>query len=201
MSTPPAPSASTSPAQGSPTTASHPFRAGAVYFLALMLFVDFLVAVTMLVTDKNLQTDFGANPAGSMIAGYYLHWWGVAAIALADLLVALMVGMSASRLQKRISMAGKAPSWLATLWSLLAIVAMVGIVATYQQVGFPSAQEFAKYLFGPQTYTYQGNGVGPYIPWLYDLMLIAFVVTLVASRAAVRSFASPKPQMPTVPYR
>ncbi len=160
-----------------------PPGAGAVWLLALLLGLDFLLAVVMLATDKNLQTDFGAQPAGSMIAGYYLHWWGVLAIAVIDLVAVVIVGFAASRGTPSSGVVRRRVSIVAALWAALVAVAMVGIVATYSQVGFSSATDFAKYLFVPSPYPYSLS----YIPWLYDGMLVVDLLTLaVAVWAFVR---------------
>ncbi|HEV8050829.1 MAG TPA: hypothetical protein VGP88_09600 [Thermoplasmata archaeon] len=144
--------------------------------VGLLLLLDFLVAIVMLATDKNLQTNFGAVPA------YYVHWYGVLAIAVVTLLAALAVLSLASPM-----MTNRMPRTRPTMvlyaalgWSVLVILAMVGIVESYAQVGFPSANEFAKYLFGTSAYP----GALSYIPWLYDLMLTLFVLTALAAAAA-----------------
>ncbi len=78
---------------------------------------------------------------------------------------------------------------------MLAIVAMVGIVESWQAVGFSSMSEFEKYLFGTSAYPF----VLSYIPWLYDLLLVAYVLTAIVGIVAVmgmRSWARP-PAAPT----
>jgi len=65
-------------------------------------------------------------------------------------------------------------------WSVIVILAMVGIVESYSQVGFSSASEFSKYLFGTSAYP----GALSYIPWLYDAMLGLFVLTAIVAAAA-----------------
>jgi hypothetical protein len=145
--------------------------------LGLLLFVDFLISVVMLATDKNLQTDFGS------VAPYYLHWYGVLAMAIVDLLAALTLLSFAAVPMLR----GRAPSFQRVavvgglVWSVLAMLAMVGIVETYQQVGFPSANAFATYLFGVTPYP----DALSYIPWLYDLLLVAYLLTAVVGVWAV----------------
>ena len=106
-------------------------------------------------------------------------------IALLDLWLAIATGVSALRLRTKIGMMEKFPSYAAGLWSVIALLAMVGIVTTYSQVGFSSLEQFAQYLFDPVPYP---NTLS-YIPWLYDVMLAAFVITLAAALGSVRSFA------------
>lgn len=167
-----------------PTASGPQPRAGPIYFLSAMLFLDFIIAVVMLYTDQNLQTDFG------IVKPYYIHWWGVLAIALMDLLLATGVGTSISLARKNPSRVWRVLSKLAFTWAILVLVVMVGAVATYQQVGFSSETEWAKYLFLPSFYP----GALPYIPWLYDAMLILTLVTIVSGWLAIRSY---RPSLPT----
>jgi hypothetical protein len=158
-------------------TPPDPTPRGLAILTGLLLFVDFLVAVVMLATDKNLQTDFGAIPGG-----YYSHWYGVLALAVVTLLASLAVFSLASPMMT-MKMPRTRPSMVlfaALGWSVLVVVAMVGIVETYSQVGFASANDFAKYLFG----TTAAAGSLPYIPWLYDLMLGLFALTAIVAAAA-----------------
>jgi hypothetical protein len=155
-----------------PDTTPHRLAA----LVGLLLLVDFVVALVMLATDKNLQTDFGGAPA------YYSHWYGVVAIAVVTLLAALAVlSLASPSMSARMPRSRPAMVLFAALgWSVLVVLAMVGIVETYSQVGFPSAGEFAKYLFGTSAYP----GALSYIPWLYDLMLVLFVLTALAAAGA-----------------
>jgi hypothetical protein len=115
----------------------------------------FVLSAVMLVTDKNLQNDFGA-----MSSGYYLHWYGVLAMAIIDLIGAILLFTVRSRLVLK----------LGVLVSGLFSLALVGVVFTYSQVGFASAGDFANYLFG---ITYYGGD----IRYLYDLLLAVYAVT------------------------
>jgi hypothetical protein len=137
--------------------------------LGLLLLADFLVIVVMLVTDKNLQTDFGAA------SPYYVHWYGVLAMGIVDLLAAFAVfGNFSSYGMRTMSQVNRKRVSIAALgWSVLAILALLGILATYQQVGFSSIGDFAHYLFGVTAYP----GVSSYIPWLYDLLLVLYLLT------------------------
>jgi hypothetical protein len=145
--------------------------------LGVLLLLDFLLCAVMLATDKNLQTDFG------FVAPYYLHWYGVLGMGLVDLVAAIVVfGVSMPR------MAARAPGVLrrnvgvlGLLWSLVAVAAMVGIVTSWKQVGFTSQSQFETYLFGTSAYP----GTLSYIPWLYDALLAAYVLTAVVALGAI----------------
>jgi hypothetical protein len=134
-----------------------------------LLFVDFLLLLAMLITDKNLQTDFGA------VAPYYLHWYGVLALAVVTLLFAVLTVVTAGRSTlkgNRPQMARMALT-AGAVWCWFTVVVMVGIVASYKQVGFSTANQFAQYLFGVSAYP----GALSYIPWLYDLLLALFILS------------------------
>jgi hypothetical protein len=151
---------------------------GRVSAFALFLFVDVILVAVMLVTDKNLQTNFGAQ------APYYYHWYGLLAEGILDLIVAGALVASISRSAQVRSFSSRKRVVLAGLaWTVLAILAMLGIVATYQQVGFASASEFAKYLFGVTVYP----SLPSYIPWLYDLLLAMYIVTALVGAWATRA--------------
>jgi hypothetical protein len=142
-----------------------------------LLFIDFLLLATMLVTDKNLQTDFGTVPP------YFVHWYGVLALAVVTLFFAVLIIVTGGRSSlngnrskmARLALAGGAA------WCWLSIVAMVGVLATWKQVGATSANQFAQYLFGVTPYP----GVQAYIPWLYDLLLALFIVSGIVGVTAV----------------
>ena len=116
---------------------------------SLLFLVAFGLSVLMLITDKNLQTDFG-----SISSGYYIHWYGVLAMAIADLAGAGVLLAFRSRIAVKLGVVG----------SGLLTVALLGVIATYHQVGFASAMDFANYLFGV---TYYGGD----IRYLYDALL------------------------------
>jgi len=137
----------------------------------VLFLVDLVISVVMLATDKNLQTDFGS------VAPYYIHWWGVLAMAVVDLVVGLALVFSSvpameQKMSARLRRAGTAA---AILWAVIAIGIMVGVVSEWSQLGFSSMMQFEQYLFGPTPF---GHGVLSYIPWLYDLLLAAYLVTL-----------------------
>jgi hypothetical protein len=141
-----------------------------------LLLLDFLIAVVMLATDKNLQTNFGAQ------SPYYVHWYGVLVMGIIDLLVGLVLLVSSSVA----SLKGMSPSMrrrgviAALLWTVLALVASLGIVSAYSQVGFKSMSQFAQYLFGV---THYPNALS-YIPGLYDALVFLYVVTAVVGVSA-----------------
>jgi cytochrome bd-type quinol oxidase subunit 2 len=144
-----------------------------------LFFVDLVLSVVMLVTDKNLQTDFGAQ------SPYYAHWWGVLAMAAIDLAVAAALVMSTTpAMENRMSPALRRAGTVASLvWAIVAIAVMVGISTAYSQVGFKSMSQFDQYLFGVTAYP----GALSYIPWLYDALLAAYVVTAIVGVVAVLS--------------
>jgi hypothetical protein len=145
--------------------------------LGLLLLVDFVLCAVMLATDKNLQTDFGGASA------YYAHWYGVLAMGVVDLLAALVVFVLAVRPGPAGSpgFLRRNAGALGLLWSVVAIAAMVGIVTSWKQVGFASQSQFQTYLFGTSAYP----GALSYIPWLYDALLAAYVVTAVVAIGAL----------------
>ena len=121
----------------------------------LAFFVAFAISVVMLATDKNLQTDFG-----TISGGYYAHWYGVLAMAAADLVAALVLLVRPARIWLKWGVVG----------SGLFAVALVGVIFTYAQVGFASPSDFANYLFGV---TYYGGD----IRYLYDALLATYLGT------------------------
>ena len=147
-----------------------------------LLLADFVVAAVMLVTDKNLQTDFGA------VAPYYLHWYGLLAMGVLDLLFALpLLAFWSPMMVQRTSLSVRSRLvGAAFAWTVLAIVASLGIVVTYSQVGFSSAGQFAQYLFGVTAYP----GAFSYIPGLYDLLVALYIVTAGAGALAFRHVQS-----------
>ncbi|MGA8302942.1 MAG: hypothetical protein WA691_03485 [Thermoplasmata archaeon] len=154
----------------------------------VLLLVDFVLSAVMLVTDKNLQTDFGFHSA------YYLHWYGVLAMAIVDLVVALalLVSSSPSVAQQMSSSVRRIGVIAALVWTIVAIVVSVGIVTTWSQVGFANMSQFEQYLFGVTPYP----GALYYIPWLYDLLLAAYIVTAVVGALAIRRAPTPPATAP-----
>jgi len=139
--------------------------------------LPFLVAaglsILMLATDKNLQTNFD-----TMASGYYIHWYAVLVMAVADLVGAALLLVLRSRTAVKLGVIG----------STLLTLALLGAILAYQQVGFASAMDFANYLFGV---TYYGGD----IRYLYDVLLatdIATVVGGVVGLALTRENSAPE---------
>lgn len=140
---------------------------------ALPFLVAFGLAVWMLMSDMNLQTDFGTQ------AKYYAHWYGVVAMAVVSLGAVVLLLALRSRTAVKLGVIG----------SGLLAVAMVGIIFSYSQVGFSSAGDFANYLFGVKYY-------GGDVRYLYDALLGTYVVTFligVVGLLATRPSRSPPP--------
>ena len=131
-----------------------------VYGLPFLL--AFALSVVMLVTDKNLQTDFGSVPA------YYAHWYVVLATAVLDLVGAALLLAVRGRTVFKVGVIGS---------GLLALL-FVADIFTYSQVGFSSASAFANYLFGV---TYFGGDVR----YLYDVLLAVYVATFLWGAVAL----------------
>ncbi len=142
-------------------TGSSNFRVEGALFI-----VAFIVAVVILLTDMNLQTDFGIH------ARYFIHWYGMLVIAI----VALIAGIILLTTKKRsLALAG-------TIGSALIALFLVGDLATYSQVGFTSVAQFATYLFGITKYP----GTLSYMPGMYDLLLILFILAAIAGAISLR---------------
>lgn len=129
--------------------------------------VAFLLAaalsIVMLMTDKNLRTDFG-----SMSSGYFVHWYAVLGMAVADLVGAALLLVIRSRTLVKFGVIGSGA--FAAL--------MVAVVATYSQVGFPSAVAFAQYLFGITSSS--GD-----VRYLYDVLFATYLGTFGAGVAGL----------------
>jgi hypothetical protein len=160
------------------SSVGHPIDAGSAHRTSLLclayagfFLVAFALTVVMLVTDRNLRTDFGS------VSGYYLHWWVVLITGVADILgAALLLALGSRR-----AVSG------GVLGSALIAAIFLGDIATYSTVGFASASAFAKYLFGV---TYSGGD----IRYLYDILLAVYIATviygcivLLATRSGVRA--------------
>jgi len=141
---------------------------------SLLFFVAFALSIVMLQTDSNLRTDFG-----TISSGYFSHWYVVLATAIADIVGALLLVVVASRTAVRAGVVGS---------GLLSAI-FLGDIFTYRQVGFASASDFAKYLFG-QVY-YGGD-----IRYLYDVLLAVYLITFVAGLLALRWVRPSPPPTP-----
>ncbi len=158
-----------------------PKKTSAIY--SSLFFLSFILAVVMLVTDKNLQTGFNCSPTTDsncvLIGGYFLHWWAVVAAAVASVLGGILLVTVGTR---RAILGGIVGSGLLTLIFL-------GDIATYAQVGFSSASDMANYLFGV---TYYGGD----IRYLYDALLAVYIVTFIVGWIALRAARPGKPAPP-----
>lgn len=145
--------------------------------LGVLLLLDFVLAAVMLATDKNLQTDFGGQ------AAYYSHWYGVLAMGVIDLVVGatLLASSSLPGLKRMSPSARRGGVTAALVWTILALAVSLGIVASYQQVGFANMNQFAQYLFGVTPYP----GALSYIPGLYDAVIVFYAVSAVVGAFAI----------------
>lgn len=148
-----------------------------------LLLLDFVVLLVMLATDKNLQSDFGG------VSPYYSHWYGLLALGVLTLIagVAILALGGRTGSDGRPSTLGRCALWGGGILPWVAVAAMIGILATYQQVGFSSASQFAQYLFGVTAY----SGTLSYVPWLYDLLLALFLVSAVVGLIAIVKVRAP----------
>ncbi|MHB8351074.1 MAG: hypothetical protein ACYDFT_00010 [Thermoplasmata archaeon] len=139
-----------------------------------LFLLAFLLSVWMLLTDNNLKTNFGLQSSG-----YFVHWYVIAVLTLADLAGGILLLAVGTR---RAVAAG-------VFGSGLAVLIFLGAILTYAQVGggyFTSPTEFAKYLFGITP------SVGD-VRYLYDGLL---AVTFAAGLAILRRRPSPHSTAP-----
>ncbi len=135
----------------------------------LLFLIAFALSVVMLATDQNLRTDFH-----TVTSGYYAHWYVVLVTAVADLFGGLLLLGLGTRTAVKGGVVG----------SGLLVVLFVGDVATYHQVGFQTAGDFADYLFG---ITYYGGD----IRYLYDALLAVYVVAFLVGLLLLWSLREP----------
>jgi len=128
-----------------------------IFVVGILLLIDFLITMLILLTDHNLQTDFGITKP------YFIHWYGLLITGIIDLVGAAIIFAKPTPQNTTIAAVG----------SLLLAIFLVADVATYSLVGFSSASSFATYLFGFSKYP----GSLPYIPGLYDLLFVFYVIT------------------------
>ena len=128
-----------------------------VYAVGILLIIDFTITITILLTDKNLQTDFG------IVKPYFIHWYGLLITGIVDIIGA---GIIFARPTGR-------NSTIAAVGTVLLAVFLIADIATYSMVGFTSASSFATYLFGFSKF----KGSLPYIPGLYDVLFAFYIVT------------------------
>lgn len=135
---------------------------------ALVIYAAFVITVVILFTDKNLQTDFGL-----VSNGYFYHWYVLFATAPVDVAGATILIVFRT---KGLSIAGTAGT------SILAAFLILDVFS-YETVGGGAMtfSGFANYLFGFGTY----SGVQPYIPGLYDILIIVYVIASVVGAFAI----------------
>lgn len=125
--------------------------------IGVIFLADFVVTITILFTDKNLQTDFGITKP------YFIHWYGLLITGVIALIGGIVV---ISRPDRRIMTIGAVGSILLALF-------LIADIALYSEVGFSNPSQFARYLFGVTKYP----GSLSYIPGLYDLLFAFYIVT------------------------
>ncbi len=128
-----------------------------IIIVGILLLVDFLITLTILFTDHNLQTDFGS------VKPYFIHWYGLLITGIIDVVGAAILLARPSRQTATVAAVG----------AMLLAVFLIADIATYHMVGFSSASSFATYLFGFSKYP----STLAYIPGLYDVLLIFYIVT------------------------
>ncbi len=131
-----------------------------------LLIVGFLVIVTILVTDKNLMNDFGTF-TGSGYYTYFIHWYGLLAVGIVDVIGGLILIARPSRLNLGLGFA----------WSVFMVAFLLGDTLLYSQVGFSSMSQFSTYLFGLSKYP----GSESYYPGLYDVLVGIFALGILYS--------------------
>jgi hypothetical protein len=130
-------------------------------FYSIAFFVAFALGVVMLVTDKNLRTNFGY-----MSSGYFLHWYVILLVTIATVVGGALLVLVRSRMSVKAGVVG----------SGLIVAIFLGDILTYGEVGngfFKSPSSFANYLFGV---TYYGGD----IRFLYDAMLGVYIAAFIA---------------------
>ncbi len=134
--------------------------------MASMLALNFVVTVVILLTDRNLQNDFGLYTG----AGYFIHWYGLLITGIIDIIGAGLIIVKPSRLFLRLGAA----------WAAFMTAFTIGDMFLYSEVGFTGSNglsQFASYLFGLSKYP----GTENYIPGLYDLLVAIYALTFVMS--------------------
>ncbi len=130
-------------------------------FYSIAFFFAFALGVVMLVTDKNLRTNFGY-----MSSGYFLHWYVILLVTIATVVGGALLVLVRSRMSVKAGVVG----------SGLIVAIFLGDILTYGEVGngfFKSPSSFANYLFGV---TYYGGD----IRFLYDAMLGVYIAAFIA---------------------
>ncbi|MHB1709203.1 MAG: hypothetical protein ACYCT2_07000 [Thermoplasmataceae archaeon] len=128
-------------------------------YFSLLFLVQFVITLVILFTDQNLQTDFGTVPK------YFIHWYGLLATGLVDIIAFIVLFVARKR-----SLVG-----VGVGWGVFMAIFQIADIATYStlNVGL-SAGSFAQYLFGVTKF----SGALPYIPGMYDLLFVLYIVVI-----------------------
>jgi hypothetical protein len=129
-------------------------------FTSVLLFIITVIALIILITDKNLQTDFGA------VKPYYYHWYGLLFLAIFTFVCGILTLSKNSRLSRYSSILGGV---------IPLIFIIIDVFILYKSVGFYSYIQFAQYLFGISRYPYSL----PYIPGLFDVYTALLFLELI----------------------
>jgi hypothetical protein len=127
--------------------------------LSFIFYVCFALTVVILVTDQNLQTNFGA------VKPYFIHWYGLLITGLVDLIGGVLF------LVRR-----NPPLFVANIWFVFMPIFMVADTLTYAEVFFNSPAQFAVYLFGFKKFP----GTLAYIPGLFDVLFALYILGFLA---------------------
>lgn len=126
---------------------------------AIIFLIQFLVTMAILFTDHNLQTDFGS------VSKYFLHWYGLLVTGAVDIVAFIVLLVSRRRSLVAVGVG----------WSVFMVIFQVADIFTYNMLNVGlTATQFAQYLFGVTKYP----GSLSYIPGLYDVLLIIYVVAI-----------------------
>ena len=141
-------------------------------FVGVIFLFVFIVTITILFTDKNLQTDFGTTKP------YFIHWYGLLITGLISLIGGIIILTKPDRSMFKIGAVG----------SILLALFLVADIATYSEVGFSSPIKFATYLFGVSKYPGSLN----YIPGLYDVLFALYIITFAICLKGLSSLTDSK---------
>jgi len=137
-----------------------------VTFILLML--ASVASLLILITDRNLQTDFGATKP------YYYHWYGLLLLTFITLLGGSFTLIKNERTSRIIPVLG----------SLIPLIfILVDVFFLYGTVGFHNPDQFATYLFGLSKYP----DTLSYLPGLFDIYTVTLVIALITSSLGLKN--------------
>jgi hypothetical protein len=140
-------------------------------YFSLLFLIQFVITIVILLTDQNLQTDFGTVPK------YFIHWYGLLVTGLVDIVAFIVLLVARKR-----SMVG-----VGVGWAVFMAIFQIADIATYGMLNVGlSASSFAQYLFGVTKF----KGALPYIPGLYDLLFAIYVIAIAVGLYAYRKMPS-----------